>query len=96
MLSYMMAVLMANVFKYIMLGMSVSVCAYFLPSGLRSDVRSIIYIGLISAATYFILDTFSPKVGESARVGSGLGIGLNLVGAGQMMPVAVLGAAGAM
>ena len=39
-----------------------------------------IVIALTAAATFSILDTYIPSMGESARSGAGFGIGANLVG----------------
>ena len=43
-------------------------------------VEEIAIIALMAAATFSILDTFVPSMGQSARTGAGFGIGANLVG----------------
>jgi hypothetical protein len=43
------------------------------------NIEEIVLIALTAAATFSILDTYVPTMGTSARSGTGLGIGLNLV-----------------
>jgi hypothetical protein len=42
--------------------------------------EDILLIGMISAATFAVLDLFAPSIGSSVRSGAGFGIGANLVG----------------
>jgi hypothetical protein len=44
-------------------------------------------IAITAAATFALLDMFSPSIGGAARMGSGFGVGANLVGfpAGSMI-----------
>ena len=54
--------------------------ALSLPIYPHLNMDEIILIALTAAATFSILDTFIPVMGDSARSGAGLGIGANLVG----------------
>lgn len=57
----------------------VSIAAYAIPQT-TLKVDEILLIALTAAATFSILDTYIPVMGENARTGAGLGIGANLVG----------------
>jgi len=71
--------LVKRIIKYLVEGLMVAIAAYAIPK--RSlNVEEIILIALTAAATFSILDTYIPSMGVSARTGSGLGIGMNLVG----------------
>lgn len=65
--------------KYILEGLAVALAAFYIPSACLS-IKEVMMIALTAAATFAILDTFSPVIAGSARSGSGFGIGLNLVG----------------
>lgn len=67
--------------KYAFEGAIVATAAYFIPNK-ELDAESILIIALIAAATFAVLDLFAPSIGQSARVGTGFGIGANLVGFG--------------
>jgi uncharacterized RDD family membrane protein YckC len=70
--------ILKRVIKYLVEGLIVSICCFALPQkSLQLDEIAI--IGLIAAATFSILDTFLPTMGENARQGAGLGIGFGLV-----------------
>ena len=43
-------------------------------------MENILVISLTAAATFAILDMFTPSIGGSARMGAGFGVGANLVG----------------
>ena len=70
---------LADILKYILEGLAVAVAAYFIPQT-KTEPTDVLYIGLTAAATFMLLDLFAPSVGQGARQGSGLGIGLNQVG----------------
>ena len=56
----------------------VAIACYAIPKA-SLKVDEIGYIALIAAATFSILDTYVPSMGETARTGAGFGIGANLV-----------------
>lgn len=73
----------ANILKYLIEGIVVAVVAYYL-TGRKRSVTEVASIGVVAALTFAVLDYFTPSIGSSARLGSGFGIGSNLVGfAGQ-------------
>lgn len=73
--------LFKRIIKYLVEGLIVAIAAYAIPK--RSlNIEEIVLLALTAAATFSILDTYVPSIGHSAKMGSGLGIGLNLVGFG--------------
>ena len=67
-----------RVIKYLVEGLIVAIACFALPQkSLKFD--EIALIALIAAATFSILDTFLPTMGQTARTGAGFGIGANLV-----------------
>lgn len=71
--------LLLRIFKYFFEGLIVAIAAFLIP-GKKMDAGEIITIGVIAAATFALLDTFSPSIGSSVRLGSGVAIGANLIG----------------
>jgi hypothetical protein len=67
-----------RVIKYLVEGLMVAIACYAIPKA-SLKVDEIGYIALIAAATFSILDTYVPSMGETARTGAGFGIGANLV-----------------
>ena len=71
--------LLVKAIKYIIEGLAVAVAAYFIPQK-KMNIQDIVVIGISAAATFAILDTFSPQISASARSGAGYGIGFNVAG----------------
>lgn len=69
----------SRLIKYAIEGLAVAVAAFLFPGKVLKPME-IAQIALVAAATFAVLDTFSPSVGSSARTGAGFGIGANLVG----------------
>jgi hypothetical protein len=70
--------LVKRAIKYIIEGLMVAIVAFVIPQkALKLDEIAI--IALMAAATFSILDTFSPSISVGARQGAGMGIGFNLV-----------------
>jgi hypothetical protein len=67
--------------KYVLEGLAVAVAAFFIPRK-NMNTLDILLIGVTAAATFAVLDMFSPFVGTSARQGAGFGIGYNMVTGG--------------
>lgn len=65
--------------KYALEGLAVAVAAYFIP-GRKLHWEEILVLGLLAAATFAVLDLFVPAVGDSARAGAGLAIGVQVAG----------------
>ena len=71
--------LVKRAIKYLVEGLMVAIVAFVIPQKpLKFDEIAI--LALMAAATFSILDTFTPSIGASARSGAGFGIGANLVG----------------
>jgi len=70
-----------SLLKYLLEGLAVSTAAFYLTQK-KNNVQEIVMLGLVAAATFAILDQYSPLVSAGARQGSGFGIGRNLVGGG--------------
>jgi hypothetical protein len=68
-----------SLLKYILEGLAVAFVAYFIPAK-AVTLEAVVLIGVTAAATFAVLDTFSPEIGLSARQGAGFGIGLNQAG----------------
>lgn len=68
--------------KYLLEGLAIAAAAYYLPQK-KTNLTDVLYIGLVGAVTFALLDMFAPSVGEGARLGSGFGIGANHVGFGE-------------
>ena len=70
--------LIKRIVKYLIEGLMIAIAAFAIPK--RSlNLEEIALLALTAAATFAILDTYSPSMGVSARSGAGLGVGLNLV-----------------
>ena len=64
--------------KYLVEGLAVALAAYYIPKK-SIDMTEISIIAITAAATFAILDMYSPTIAESARSGAGFGIGYNMV-----------------
>lgn len=65
--------------KYLVEGLMIAIAAFAIPKK-SLDMEEIAILALVAAATFSILDTYIPTIGNSARTGAGFGIGANLVG----------------
>jgi ABC-type Co2+ transport system permease subunit len=73
--------LIKRIIKYLIEGLMVGLVTWVVgntKNGLK--IEEILLIGLTAAATFAILDTFLPSMGETARSGAGFGLGASLVG----------------
>lgn len=64
--------------KYLLEGIVVAIAAYVLPQKARLEINEIILIALTAAATFAILDMFSPAISAGTRTGVGFSIGTGL------------------
>jgi hypothetical protein len=71
--------IIVRIIKYLLEGGCVALAAALLPKNKLSG-EEIFTIALVSAATFSLLDLFSPSISASARMGSGFAIGSGLVG----------------
>lgn len=62
--------------KYLFEGLAVGIACYF--SNLKAD--QIIAISITASVTFAILDMYSPKISDAARLGTGIGIGSQFSG----------------
>ena len=65
--------------KYLIEGGAVGIAAYYIP-GKKLKADEILMIAITAAATFAILDMYTPEIGSATRVGAGFGVGANLVG----------------
>jgi hypothetical protein len=70
--------ILKRVIKYLVEGLIVAVACFAIPKQ-SLDIEEIALLALVAAATFSILDTYIPSMGETARSGAGFGIGANLV-----------------
>lgn len=71
----------ANLIKYVLEGLAVALAAFYIPKK-TTNPQEVAMIALTAAATFFVLDNFSPAVAAGTRQGSGFGIGQGLVQSG--------------
>lgn len=68
-----------RIVKYLIEGLVVAVAAFLIPKT-KPSVEEVLTVALIAAATFSILDLFSPAFAAPARFGTGLAIGSHLAG----------------
>ena len=68
--------ILSRILKYLMEGLAVGLACYF--TKLKMD--EIIIIAVTAAATFAILDMYTPQVSSAARLGAGFGIGSQFTG----------------
>lgn len=61
--------------KYLIEGMAVALAAYYIPRK-KLEIEEVITIAIAAAAVFAVLDVLAPAIGESARTGMGMGIGV--------------------
>lgn len=69
--------IIVRIIKYVLEGSMVAIAVALIPSK-KPSLEEVLTIALIAAATFSLLDMFSPSIGQSARLGAGLGIGLGV------------------
>jgi len=76
-------IIIKKLFKYLLEGLAVGVAAFYLPMLINNQqpytTEQILTISITASAVLALLDVFSPTIGKSFRIGSGFGIGGNLV-----------------
>ncbi len=72
-----LAELIKRIIKYLVMGLVIAVVSIVIPKK-SLNLEEIVILALSAAATFSILDVFLPTVGDSARNGLGLGVGLGL------------------
>lgn len=71
--------LIKRAIKYLVEGLMVAIVAFTIPKK-SLNVEEVTVIGLCAAATFAILDIFSPSIASSARGGAGFAIGAGITG----------------
>jgi hypothetical protein len=71
--------LVKKAIKYLCEGLIIGIVSYAIPKK-KLDMEEVIIIGLSAAATFAVLDVFSPSIGASARGGVGFSVGSGLTG----------------
>lgn len=66
--------------KYLIEGLAVALAAYYIPRGRRLSFEEVAMIAITAAATFAILDMYTPSIGSAARAGAGFGVGANIAG----------------
>lgn len=67
--------------KYLLEGVGVALAAYYIPRR-NLNLQEVAMIALTAAATFALLDQFSPSTAAGARQGTGFGIGYQTVTGG--------------
>jgi hypothetical protein len=65
---------------YLIESLAVALAAYYIPRGRRLSFEEVAMIAITAAATFAILDMYTPSIGGAARAGAGFGIGANIAG----------------
>ena len=65
--------------KYLVEGIMVGIVAFAIPKK-NLNIEEVVIIGLTAAATFAILDVFSPSIGAATRNGVGMSVGIGLTG----------------
>ena len=75
--------ILSRVLKYLMEGLAVGIACYF--TGLPTE--QIVAIAITAAVTFAILDMYTPKISDAARLGTGIGIGSQFAGLRMVGPL---------
>lgn len=65
--------------KYLIEGIMVALVAFSIPKK-QLNLEEVAMIGLTGAATFALLDVFSPSIGAATRSGVGMSVGAGLTG----------------
>lgn len=71
--------LVKRAIKYLVEGIMVGIVAFAIPKK-NLNIEEVVIIGLTAAATFAILDVFSPSIGAATRNGVGMSVGIGLTG----------------
>ena len=70
------AEILGRALKYLMEGLAVGIACYFV----NLPMEQIVAIAITASVTFAILDMYTPKISEAARLGAGFGIGSQFAG----------------
>lgn len=71
--------IIVRIIKYVLEGAMVGIAAALIPKQ-KINLEEVMTIALVAAATFSILDLFSPAISSSARMGVGVALGSGIVG----------------
>jgi hypothetical protein len=71
------AEILGRVLKYFFEGIAVGLACFFTA---KLNIEQIIIIAVTAAATFAILDMYTPNVANAARLGTGFGVGSQFAG----------------
>jgi hypothetical protein len=71
------AEILGRALKYIMEGIAVGLACYFTA---KLKMEQILIIAITAAATFAILDMYTPQLSSAVRMGAGIGIGSQFTG----------------
>lgn len=74
--------IVAKLLKYILEGLAVAIAAFWIPQftgGAKMANEAVLTLAITASCMLAVLDVFAPSIGKSFRLGSGFGIGSNLV-----------------
>jgi ABC-type Co2+ transport system permease subunit len=71
--------IVVRIIKYVLEGAMVGIAAALIPKQ-KPSLEEILTIALVAAATFSILDLFSPSISTSTRLGVGAALGAGIVG----------------
>lgn len=69
--------IVVRIIKYVLEGAMVAIAVALIPKQ-KPSLEEVLTVALIAAATFSLLDMFAPSIGQSARMGAGLGVGFGL------------------
>lgn len=75
----MLAMNLDRLVKYLLEGLAVALVTVVIPRK-SLKTKEIAMIALTAAATFAVLDTFSPMIASGARTGTGFGVGFTMIG----------------
>jgi hypothetical protein len=71
------AEILSRALKYLLEGLAVGLACFFTS---KLPINEIIIIAITAAATFAILDMYTPQISDAARLGTGFGIGTKFAG----------------
>ena len=79
-----------KIFKYLIEGFAISLVITLIFEKKRTG-KYILLFGLTAASLFAILDLYTPIISNFARQGTGIGLGFNLTGVSNIMPMPIPG-----
>lgn len=73
--------LIKSLVKYITEGLAIAIAVFLIPTN-KLSIGEVLIIAFTAGSMFAILDTYSPKIGDSVRQGTGIGIGIQQIGLG--------------